>query len=299
MAPTYIVYKIGIHPRLGETHEVGQHEGQEEKKQQKPPSFQNILLSLHEASTTQVTASDTNALKIKKIETKRTSNVSPAGQATEVKARVIEKAMAREKHTQEQQVIDVLRQTGGYATLGDLYRLVDTKSWTIKTPNESIRRIVQQSGEIFKIQPGLWALEECREEVLRKFNILPKEAKSEELFTHGYYQGLIIEIGNMKQYKTYVPAQDQNRKFIEKPLKDICSTIHIPEFSFASLTDRARTVDVIWFNERNMPNSFFAENGGYPPTQNGDIRSLFWLFVSVSAMLVSMRQKKYRSSFYS
>ena len=23
---------------------------------------------------------------------------------------------------------------------------------------------------------------------------------------------------------------------------------------------------------------FFAENGGYPPTQNGDIRSLFWLF---------------------
>ena len=24
--------------------------------------------------------------------------------------------------------------------------------------------------------------------------------------------------------------------------------------------------------------SIIAENGGYPPTQNGDIRSLFWLF---------------------
>ena len=24
--------------------------------------------------------------------------------------------------------------------------------------------------------------------------------------------------------------------------------------------------------------SVSAENGGYPPTQNGDIRSLFWLF---------------------
>ena len=23
---------------------------------------------------------------------------------------------------------------------------------------------------------------------------------------------------------------------------------------------------------------YTAENGGYPPTQNGDIRSLFWLF---------------------
>ena len=154
-------------------------------------------------------------------------------------------------------MIDTLRKIGGYATLGDLYHLVDTKSWATKTPNESIRRIVQQSGEIFKIQPGLWALEECREEVMRKFDIEPQEEKSVERFTHGYYQGLIIEIGNMKHYTTYVPAQDQNRKFIEKPLKDICSTIHIPAFSYKELTDRARTVDVIWFNERNMPDTFF------------------------------------------
>lgn len=165
--------------------------------------------------------------------------------------------MGQKKYTQAQQVIDTLRKIGGYATLGDLYHLVDTKSWATKTPNESIRRIVQQSGEIFKVQPGLWALEECREEVMRKFDIEPQEEKSVERFTHGYYQGLIIEIGNMKHYTTYVPAQDQNRKFIEKPLKDICSTIHIPAFSYKELTDRARTVDVIWFNERNMPDTFF------------------------------------------
>lgn len=165
--------------------------------------------------------------------------------------------MGQKKYTQAQQVIDTLRKIGGYATLGDLYHLVDTKSWATKTPNESIRRIVQQSGEIFKIQPGLWALEECREEVMRKFDIEPQEEKSVERFTHGYYQGLIIEIGNMKHYTTYVPAQDQNRKFIEKPLKDICSTIHIPAFSYKELTARARTVDVIWFNERNMPDTFF------------------------------------------
>ena len=165
--------------------------------------------------------------------------------------------MGQKKYTQAQQVTDTLRKIGGYATLGDLYHLVDTKSWATKTPNESIRRIVQQSGEIFKIQPGLWALEECREEVMRKFDIEPQEEKSVERFTHGYYQGLIIEIGNMKHYTTYVPAQDQNRKFIEKPLKDICSTIHIPAFSYKELTDRARTVDVIWFNERNMPDTFF------------------------------------------
>jgi hypothetical protein len=161
------------------------------------------------------------------------------------------------KYAQPQQVIDTLRNNGGYATLGDLYHLVDTSAWRTKTPNESIRRIVQESKEIFRIQPGLWALEECREEVLRKFEITTAEAKDDERFTHGYYQGLIIEIGNMKHYMTYVPVQDQNRKFLEKPLKDICSTVHIPDFSYEQLTNRARTVDVIWFNERKMPNSFF------------------------------------------
>ncbi len=165
--------------------------------------------------------------------------------------------MTQKKYTQTQQVIDTLRKTGGYATLGDLYHLVDTKSWATKTPNESIRRIVQQSDEIFRIQPGLWALEEYREEVMRRLDIQPKEEKSVEQFTHNYYQGLIIEIGNMRHYTTYVPAQDQNRKFLEKPLKDICTTIHIPEFSYENLTSRARTVDVIWFNERKMPDSFF------------------------------------------
>ena len=28
----------------------------------------------------------------------------------------------------------------------------------------------------------------------------------------------------------------------------------------------------------SLSDSEIAENGGYPPTQNGDIRSLFWLF---------------------
>ena len=85
--------------------------------------------------------------------------------------------MTVKKYTQAQQVIDTLRAHGGYATLGNLYHLVDTSTWATKTPNESIRRIVQQSEEIFRIQPGLWALEECRDEVMRKFEIKTEAAK--------------------------------------------------------------------------------------------------------------------------
>lgn len=165
--------------------------------------------------------------------------------------------MATKKHTQERQVIDTMRENGGYATLGSLYHLVDTANWATKTPNESIRRIVQQSKEIFKIQPGLWALEECRDKVLEKFELKGKESRDEDRFTHGYYQGLLVEIGNMNRYETYVPAQDQNRKFLETSLKDICSTVQIPTFGRDEIVNRARTVDVIWFNVRVMPHSFF------------------------------------------
>lgn len=42
--------------------------------------------------------------------------------------------MAQQKYTQAQQVIDTLRKTGGYATLGDLYHLVDTKSGQLRRP---------------------------------------------------------------------------------------------------------------------------------------------------------------------
>ncbi len=64
--------------------------------------------------------------------------------------------MGQQKYTQAQQVIDTLRTTGGYATLGDLYHLVDTKSWATKTPNESIyqsekRDFVLAHGDCFKL----------------------------------------------------------------------------------------------------------------------------------------------------
>lgn len=64
--------------------------------------------------------------------------------------------MRQQKYTQTQQVIDTLRTTGGYATLGDLYHLIDTKSWATKTPNESIyqsekRDFVLAHGDCFKL----------------------------------------------------------------------------------------------------------------------------------------------------
>lgn len=159
--------------------------------------------------------------------------------------------------TQESQVIEMMRKVGGYATLRRLNELLDFSAWKTKTPEATVRRIVQQSADIFRIQPGLWALEECREEVLRKFELKLGNSKSEEQFSHGYYQGLLVEIGKMKNKTTYVPAQDKNRKFLNQALGDISDTTEMPHFTYEHLTKRAKTIDVIWFNERNMPSDFY------------------------------------------
>lgn len=161
------------------------------------------------------------------------------------------------KETQEQQVIETMRREGGYATLRRLNEIVDFSTWKTKTPEATVRRIVQDSKQIFKIQPGLWALEEFREEVLHKFELKPGNNQSEEMFSHGYYQGLLVEIGKFRHQTTYVPAQDQNRKFIDQRLGDITDTIELPAFTYDRLMKRARTVDVIWFNERQMPSNFY------------------------------------------
>lgn len=161
------------------------------------------------------------------------------------------------KETQENQVIETLRREGGYATLRRLNEIMDFSTWKTKTPEATVRRIVQLSKQIFRIQPGLWALEDYREQVLQKMDLKPGNKHSEEQFSHGYYQGLLVNIGKFHQHLTYIPAQDRNRKFINQRLGDIVDTTELPSFTHKELMRRAKTVDVIWFNEREMPSSFY------------------------------------------
>ena len=161
--------------------------------------------------------------------------------------------------TQTQHVIKVLRKLGGFATFGKLNSSIDSTSWKTKTPEATVRRIVQDSDAFFRIQPGLWALVECRAKVLRLLN-LDIDASVDELpdkFTHSYYQGLIIEIGNMRKFDTFLPSQDKNKKFLGTTLKELASLQDIHKFTYEEILKYAQTVDAIWFNERNMPKAFF------------------------------------------
>lgn len=158
---------------------------------------------------------------------------------------------------QKYYVIDAMRANGGYATLQQLNMLVDFSTWKTKTPEASIRRIVQENDEFFRIQPGLWALREYENEVNNKFNIIKSNVESVSQFTHSYYQGIIVEIGNIKKLGTYVPPQDKNKLFLEKKLSDIITVHDIYKLTYDDIIRNAKTVDAIWFNERKMPCAFY------------------------------------------
>jgi len=156
---------------------------------------------------------------------------------------------------QSKEVIKVMEENGGFATLGYLYQTVDTSAWKTKTPFASIRRIVQDERFFFKIKPGLWALKKLEKEVLKKFKI-DKEEKNKD-FSHYYYQGLLLEIGNLRGYNTFIPSQDKNKLFLNKKLLELATITEIYSFTYQNVVNRARTIDVIWFNERKYPSYFF------------------------------------------
>ncbi|MFN8361398.1 MAG: hypothetical protein U0264_15905 [Candidatus Kapaibacterium sp.] len=165
---------------------------------------------------------------------------------------------------QNEAVILTLEKLGGVATLGQLnqevFKITDCE-WKTKTPFASIRRIVQLHKDIYKIKPGLYGLIKFKNQNESKGIIQETDTNknSEELleFNHSYFQGLLLIIGNLKGLKTFVPNQDKNRLFLHEKLADIRTLSEIPPYTYPNVVRRSSTIDVIWFNEREMPHSFF------------------------------------------
>ncbi len=155
---------------------------------------------------------------------------------------------------QSDQVIEVMEKNKGYATLGFLYEKVDVSNWKTKTPDASIRRIVQNEKIFFKIKPGLWALKAYKNKLSSNLEDLINSKENEK--AHSYYQGLLLEIGNFRKYDTFAPNQDKNKMFLEKKLFELRTIEKMYEFGYLDFIKKAQTIDVSWFKEK-MPYSFF------------------------------------------
>lgn len=170
------------------------------------------------------------------------------------------------KMTQTEAVIETIRQLGGVASImqinQNIFKMTDAV-WNTKTPYASIRCILQRTpNQIYKIRPGLYGLL-SHKQLLENNGIIVQTEKNKDseivnTFNHTYYQGLLLEIGKMRLLDTFVPAQDKNKKFLEGDFLGHMSTLDvIPSFTYEDIVQRSSTIDVIWFNERHLPDSFF------------------------------------------
>jgi hypothetical protein len=160
---------------------------------------------------------------------------------------------------QHEAVVLAMQRTGGYATLGQLYQAVPRIpdcEWGTKTPFASIRRIVQTHDEFFRLRPGLWALTSEKEKVLRLFSEGQAPTREKE-YSHYFFQGLVVEIGNLKGFGTCIPSQDKNKPFGPDKLGDVATVAQLQKFTFDDVLRRAQTIDVTWLNARRFPDSFF------------------------------------------
>lgn len=201
---------------------------------------------------------------------------------------------------QHEAVIKVMENNGGYATLGflnqEVLRIKDCV-WRTKTPFSSIRRIVQDERFFFKIRPGLWALKSHRERL--PIDVLPTKDTTEQKlkeFSHTYFQGLLVEIGNLKKFQTYIPNQDKNKVYLNKRLSEVTSVRDIYQFTYEHILQKARTIDVVWFNVRKMPSMLFEVEHA------GDIQNSLLKFVELQDFYTSfhivsadVREKEFES----
>lgn len=170
---------------------------------------------------------------------------------------------------QQQAVIQTMERLGGIATLGQLYSEVfkiKNCEWKTKTPFASIRRIVQLHKEIYKIKPGLYGLTAKKNENESRGIIAEtdtnKNSSEVQSFGHTYHQALLLIIGKLRRFECWAPNQDKNKMFVNESLGSLRTVQQMPPFSYEQLVNRSSTVDVIWFNDRKMPNSFFEVEHG-------------------------------------
>jgi hypothetical protein len=102
--------------------------------------------------------------------------------------------------------------------------------------------------EVYEKMPKPEAVEQIEEKV-SKLHLPEIELPKIEVdkLSHSDVQGVLLELGNMLGYDTYVA--DPSKTYMNKPLGDSATLKEIPQFTYQRLLDTVKNIDVIWFEE--------------------------------------------------
>lgn len=162
--------------------------------------------------------------------------------------------MSNREMTFSQAIEQVILDNGYLASLQHVYKeFPKYRMLTGKTPFNTIQAIVQRDPRFTRIGLGIYALTEYLDRLPTSPKPQSKEQEKEQ--THYSIQGMLLEIGNMEGFDTYSP--NKNAIFDNKPLQQIMTFSEFPNFTYPTIIQSVRFIDVLWFNDRGFPKRAF------------------------------------------
>jgi len=163
--------------------------------------------------------------------------------------------MKREQPTWKDVVVEALADLGGQAHLSEIYSCVerDTKTAAKRATNptwqDTIRRVVRQYRVFEPVPPD-------RSGVYKLVDFETPPPQSQDIdsgdpdINHGVAQGMLVSLGSIYGYETFVPAYDQStREFQGASLGDLVSVRDCSDILEGQNLPRVRQIDVLWFDE--------------------------------------------------
>jgi len=159
--------------------------------------------------------------------------------------------------TWSQAIEKAIIELGYIATLKQIYAVAPNfKEFKGLTPHKTINERVQRDNNLVKLRPGLYGLKNYLDKLPDEYNPnVKKSTEKENAITHSFVQGMLIEIGNIRGFETFAP--NKTEIFVNKKLHEISTKQEVPKFTFDKIINKIKHIDVIWFNQRNFPNSVF------------------------------------------
>lgn len=167
--------------------------------------------------------------------------------------------MPKKRSVWEIAILKVLGKHNGIATLKNFYEEVPPQIEKTRTTDAKhdirgyLRRLKNVKKEIKQIGLSTYALLDVHAENVIYENIQDKNFEKQffglpKNQIHDYVEGMLIEIGNLKNYQTYTP--DKNVIFNGEPLGELVIYNEIPKFTYQDILNTVKQIDVIWFKDR-------------------------------------------------
>jgi len=159
--------------------------------------------------------------------------------------------MAEQRLTWKDVVRDALSELGGQAHLSEINKKVEghTKTKTNPTWRDTIRRVVRQYKIFEPVPPDRSGVYKLVEEEIPETG--PQAFTEEPETNHGIAQGMLVILGKIYGYETYVPPRDQTiRRFQGSPLRDFVTVSDCTNIFLGSRNlPKIREIDALWFDE--------------------------------------------------